>query len=345
MTRTIEAFAAYHRHKELLTDYLQVSSGGLALLRRNIDVPNAPVLLGAFVDACGVKHWGKGKHYRSAVEKVDAGIAALGEQGVIQHVAAFDVFTRSAVQDASRFCAQARNGFKELNHRHELLRLSSAKRWVSHHCCNDVATRLGPLSKRLGELKQWISWTPSQKLSPTLPLFDLIRSIRNRIAHDGGIVGADLAEISGSPEVAAALVAFRSGYARRDLPPLPQFVRGQSLRLDAVHAILFGAFLYEIAKEVNVYIASLLVDDEFIDMAFYYSSLVEEHPFRTVRHRSAENRVCYFLTERYLREANAPGPERVIKRLASQIVVEPGEPAHDTTYWKVALARHKVLRA
>jgi hypothetical protein len=194
VSRSIEAFAAYHRKKEFLTDYTQVVSAGLALLRRNIAVPNAPALLGSLVDACGVKYWGKGKHYQNANEMVKIDSSQLAEQGIIQHIAAFDLFTRSIVQDLGRFSARARKNHAGLNHDHRLLRLSPAGRWVSDHCCNDLAGRLDSLSHRLDELCDWIGWVPSDKLNPALPLFEVIRSIRNAIAHNDGIVGADLVD-------------------------------------------------------------------------------------------------------------------------------------------------------
>jgi hypothetical protein len=121
-------------------------------------------------------------------------------------------------------------------------------------------------------------------------------------------------------------------------------VRGSSLQLEAVHSILFGAFLYEVAKELNARAVSLLDDEEFIDMAFYYSCIVDEHPFRTVRHRSAENRVCYFLAHRYLREVNAPGTDAVIRRLSTQRLPV-GKDENITTHWHVALSRHLALLA
>jgi hypothetical protein len=341
VARTVEAFAVYHRKKELLSDYLQVASAGLALLRRNIGVPNAPTLLGSLVDACGIRYWGKGKAYKNAPEKVDVCLAALAEQGVIQQVAAFDLFTRSLVQDLARFSARARSQYNAINHDHHLLKVSPAGRWVSAHCCNDLAGRLGTLSPRLDDLQQWIGWTPSVRLSPTLPLFQFICTIRNGIAHSDGLVGAALEEFSSSREIADALTAFRRGYARGDLPPLPPFVRGRSLQLETIHSILFGALLYEIAKELNSHAVDLLDDSEFIDMAFYYSCVVDEHSFRTVRHRSAENRVCYFLAERYLRDGNPPGTNTVIRRLTAQRLQ--AADGVNTTLWQVALERHATL--
>ena len=341
MGRSLEAFAAYHRKKETLVDYLQVASAGLALLRRNLDVPNAPTLLGSLVDACGIKHWAEGKHYNNALEKVDASISALADLGIIQQVAAFDVFSRSLIQDVTRFSSQARQRFAPLGHDHHLLKLSPAHRWVSAHCCNDVVGRLNSLSSRLDELQVWIGWSPSGRLSPTLVLFDLIRSVRNRIAHDDGIVGSDLEELSGSREIANALGAFRREYARADFPALPKFKRGRPLNLSTVHSILFGAFLYEIAKEMNAYAVSLLNDDEFIDMAFYYSCLIDEHPFRTLRHRSVENRVRYFLASRYYRKENAPSIDAVRRRLTTQQVQSNGRAS--TTLWRIALARHEEI--
>ncbi|WP_215762550.1 hypothetical protein [Acetobacter sp. P1H12_c] len=343
MARTIEAYATYHRKKELLTDHLQVATAGLSLLKRNIQTSNAPVLLGSLVDACSVDHWGKGKHYKNADEKVDFALASLAEQGIIQHVAAFDLFTRNLVQDIVRFSSRARATLPHCNHDHQLLRLSPAHRWVSNHCCHDLSGKLDTLSKRLDELKLWLGWRPSAKLAVTLPLFDLIRSIRNRIAHDDGMIGSDLQKLAASEEVKTAFAMFRAEYAKRDLPVLPAFKRGQRLNMKTVHAILFGAFLYEIAKELNVHATTLLNDEEYIDMAFYYSCVVEEHPFRTRRHRSAANRIAYFLAERYWRDRVAPGTSAIRNRLDGEALVDITQPEFNTSYWKVALSRHQEL--
>jgi len=343
MARTIEAYATYHRKKELLTDHLQVATAGLSLLKRNIQTSNAPTLLGSLVDACGVQHWGKGKHYNSADEKVDTALAGLADQGVIQHVAAFDLFTRNLVQDAARFSSRARKTLPHLKHDHQLLRHSSANRWVSDHCCHDLSGKLDTLSKRLDELKLWLGWTPSAQLAPTLPLFELVRSIRNRIAHDDGVIGADLQELAASEEIKAALGAFRAQFSKRDLPALPVFRRGQRLNMTTVHAILFGAFLYEIAKELNAYATTLFDDGDYIDMAFYYSCVVDEHPFRTLRHRSAGNRIAYFLAERYWRDRASPGVATITDRLTSQMLVHAAQPKFNSSYWKVALLRHEEL--
>ncbi|QEN84738.1 hypothetical protein FZC33_00120 [Labrys sp. KNU-23] len=343
MARTIEAYATYHRKKELLTDHLQVATAGLYLLKRNIQTSNAPALLGSLVDACAVQHWGKGKHYKSADEKVDTALASLADQGVIQHVAAFDLFTRNLVQDIVRFSSHARDTLPHCKHDHQLLRLSPANRWVSDHCCHDLSGRLDTLSKRLDELNRWLGWRPSAKLAAALPLFELIRSIRNRIAHDDGMIGADLQELAASEEIKVALAEFRAEYAKRDLPALPAFKRGQRLNMTTVHAILFGAFLYEIAKELNAYATSLFNDEEYIDMAFYYSCVVEEHPFRTLRHRSAANRIAYFLAERYWRDRAAPGASAIINRLAGETLVHSSQPKFNSSCWKVALSRHQEL--
>ena len=312
MQRTLEDFALYHRQREQLNDYLQIALAGLTLLNRNISVSNSAILLGALVDACDVSHWRAGTRYHSAAKKVDTVISILGEQGVSQQVALFDLYTRSAIQDVSRFSQRARTDLIRLNHEHKLLRLNQADRWVSHHCCNDLTDKLSGFANRVAELRDWLKWTPTPKLISILPLFELIFKVRNRIAHYAGIVGDDLETFSTSEAVANSLAAFRAHYASGDLPSLPTFVRGRGLNLKAVHAILFGAILYEIAKELNAHLASYIEDNEFIDMAFYYSCVVAEHPFRTVRHRSAENRVQYFLQHRYFPQSSSQDSKRLL---------------------------------
>src|SRR5215207_5521108 len=48
------------------------------------------------------------------------------------------------------------------------------------------------------------------------------------------------------------------------------------------------------------HVSAQLTEGEFIDMGFHYGVMVDTHPFRTVRHRTAEARVGYFVGGRYL---------------------------------------------
>ena len=343
MPKSTEAFSSYHRQKELLTEYIQISTAALALLCRNVEVPNAPEMLGTLVDACGIKHWGNGKKYNRAIEKVNAGRDALACQGIIQQVSAFDYFTRNIIVELARLSSRARHEHPQLAHEHHLLKLSPQQRWVISPCCNEVVDHLHDFSERLDELRQWIGWQPSARLIPILPLIDLVRQIRNRIAHYDSFVGSELEEFARSRNVTEALSAFRQRYARRSLPELPSFDRGVRLQLTPVHVILFGAFFYEIAKEVNAHAADLLSDDEFIDMAFFYSCIVSKHSFRTIRHRSADTRIRHYLTGHYLRENNVPSLQRVIRRLSNQSLAQPTQRPNQTTLWRIAQTRHQEM--
>lgn len=341
--KTIEAFAKYHRQKELLTDYIQIGSASLSLLGRNINVSNAPSLMGELVDACSIPHWSKGKRYPEPEKKIASVETSLANFGIIQHTAAFDYFSRNIIVDAMKFSERARVMLPSLTHDHQLLILSPQRRWVMSPCCNEVVDRLGDFSDRLDKLKDWLGWMPRPALVATFPIFHLMRRIRNRITHHDGIVGSDLEEYASSQAVTDAITAFRNQFARGALPPLPTFTRGTALSLHAVHAVLCGAFLYEVAKDLNEHVAELLSVDEFIDMAFYFSSIVDEHPLRTIRHKSAESRINYFLTERYLRSRLLVNGQMIIRRLRSQSLISREWPEASATAWKVARERHEQL--
>ena len=210
-------------------------------------------------------------------------------------------------------------------------------------CCNEIVDRLGDFSDRLDRLQDWLGWIPAPSLVATFPIFHLMRRIRNRITHHDGMIGADLEEYASSRDVTDAIAAFTRDFARRELPQLPAFTRGTSLALHAVHAVLCGAFLYEVAKAVNKHVTDLLSVDEFIDMAFYFSSIVDEHPYRTIRHRSAQNRISHFLSGRYLRTQDLVSGQTIITRLRNQNLSSRDRPEANTTCWRVARERHDQL--
>ena len=97
-------------------------------------------------------------------------------------------------------------------------------------------------------------------------MLDLVRSVRNRIAHDGSSVGSDLAELAASKENSHALAAFRARYAKGAPLQLPELEGGKPPGLQVVHAILFGLFLYEAEKKLKDYAARLTDDNYFSDM-------------------------------------------------------------------------------
>jgi hypothetical protein len=137
--------------------------------------------------------------------------------------------------------------------------------------------------------------------------------------------------------------AFRTHFTRREFPSLPEFERGRLLDLLPVHAIFFGAVLYEFAKELNEHVCSNMTDGEFIDMAFYYGALADFHPYRTIRHRTAAARVSYFLDGRYLL-GKSIGREAVIRRLKSQeVTIRHKNKNFETDLWKITGERHQKL--
>ena len=112
-----------------------------------------------------------------------------------------------------------------------------------------------------------------------------------------------------------------------------------------MHAIFFGAVLYEFAKEANEHVCTKISDGEFIDMAFYYGVLDDYHPYRTIRHRTASARASYFLEGRYMMRSLL-GQDAVMLRLRSQAIeVRRKNDNVSTNLWKIACERHDQLSA
>ncbi|MGD0076968.1 MAG: hypothetical protein ABSD31_21980, partial [Candidatus Binataceae bacterium] len=343
MRKNVEAHARYYRVKEELTEYIQIGAASLGLLIRNVSVPNGPSLLGGFVDACGVSHWTSGKNYAEPVRKTHDVNRTFSRYAVVQHAAAFDLFSRNIVCDFARFSQWAREHVPGLEHDHILVLYTPQKRWGMSPCCNEMANKIGDLKDRLPDMERLLLWKPSAKVKSIEPLFDLCRMIRNRIVHADSLIGSELETFSASAAVTTALKAFRTHFTRRDAPPLPVFERGRLLDLLPVHAIFFGAVLYEFAKELNDHVCSNMTDGEFIDMAFYYGALADFHSYRTIRHRTAAARVSYFLDGRYLL-GKSISREAVIRRLKSQEVkVRDKNEDIETDLWKITGQRHQEL--
>lgn len=340
--QSIEAYAVYHRSKEGLAELTQIGAAAFSLLKLNVSVPNGGSLLGEFVDACNVEHWGRQKRFSDPTAKTSRIEAMFCRQILVQQISAWDIFTRAATTDLARFSASARSSLPELDHPHALVMLSPQDRWVSTSCCGEIANKFGDLRNRLDDLRRIVGWSPSSKLMKLVPLLDLARMARNRIVHSDSLIGSELAEFSKSKAVSEAMKHFETDYSRAAPPKLPEWKRGGELKLSAANAIFFGAVLLEFAKEINRYSCSKLTDAEFVEMAFYYGCLVETHQGRVIRMRDAEARIRTYLSERYLfASAKRVGDVAAILKIA--VSDTNGKNEVKSTLWKIALQRHKDL--
>ncbi|SDA53994.1 MULTISPECIES: hypothetical protein [unclassified Janthinobacterium] len=344
MKKNIEAFMRYHQAKESLAEYTQIGAAAIQLLKLNVSVKNGSRLLGQFVDACEVTHWGEGKRFPNPVDKTQEIGEMLCNHVLVQQISAFDLFSKSVLADFVRFSDWARKHCPQLKHEHTLVQMSPQGRWVVSSCCNEVGNKLTDLKSRLSEISSMTNWKISTDLVEIEPLFHLARLCRNRIAHSDGIVGSELEDFAKSREVLDAHNKFREKYARAELPPLPNLIRGNRIVLSPENSIYFGAVLYEFAKSINIYMCEKLTEKEFVEMGFFYSCLVETHSGRVIRHRDAVGRINYFLTERYLFKETSKLKE-VSFYLKDKIFNYKGKDMKETTYWKIALARHEILHA
>ena len=344
MKKNIEAFMRYHQAKESLAEYTQIGAAAIQLLKLNVSVSNGSKLLGQFVDACEVTHWGEGKRFPNPVNKTREIGDMLCNQVLVQQISAFDLFSRSVLSDFSRFSGWARKHCQELAHDHALVKLSPQGKWVVSPCCNEVENKLTDLKSRIQELSSMTHWKLPADLQSIEPLFHLARQCRNRIVHSDGIVGSELEEFAESKEISGAHENFRNKYARADLPELPKLIRGNRIILSPANAIYFGAVLYEFARSLNEYVCQKLTGKEFVEMGFFYSCLVETHSARIIKHRDAGARIKYFLTERYLFQETSKIKDASFY-LKEKVTAAKGKDTIESTYWKIALARHEALHA
>jgi len=340
--KSIEAFARYHRSKESLSEMTQIGSAAFELLRRNISGEAGGNILGAFVHACQVPHWSPGKNFTNPTAKTTKIEELFCWHMLVQQVSSFDILTRSIVSDLARFSASARTALPNLMHDHALLMLSPQARWVSTSCCNEIENEFGDLRNRIDDLERLISWRPSASLAKIRPLLDLARMARNRVVHADGLVGSELEEFSRSKEVAHAHAHFAKHYTKAPPPSLPIWKRGHALNLPPAIAIFFGAVLYEFARELNTYTCGMITDKEFVEMAFFYSCVVDTHSGRTKRMNDTEGRVRNYLSERYL-FGDSNSVKNVQTLLNDQIVGQHNNKKVNSTFWKVALSRHQEL--
>ncbi|MFH2136003.1 MAG: hypothetical protein ABII81_12660 [Pseudomonadota bacterium] len=333
-----EAFARYHSAKESLAEYMQIGAAAIQLLKTNISVTNGAALLGQFVDACDMPHWGEGKRFPNPINKTQEISEMLCRHVLVQQISAFDLFSRNCISDFSRFSKWASNNCPNLKHEHAYAAKSIQNNWHVSPCCNEVTDKLGDLKERLNQLQQYTHWKPSQKLESIIPLFHLARRIRNRIVHSDGIIGSDLEEYSKSNETSSAFTSFAKGYTKSAPPLLPVFTKGEMLCIAPVHAIFFGAVVYEIAKEINQFICSKMDDDDMVKMAFHYGCLVETHPFRTIRHKTTEARIKHFLSSRYNYKSTLK-----MKDISVSLNKHKVSNKDATLLWRVAVDRHNFL--
>jgi hypothetical protein len=146
MRKNIEAYTRYYWLKEELTEYIQIGAAALELLARNISVANGPSLLGGFVDACGVRHWTAGKKYADPLRKACAVNKTFSRYALVEHVAAFDLFSRNLVADFARFSHWGRTYLAGLSHAHQLVLLTPQARWGMSSCCNSKGQQYDPMS-------------------------------------------------------------------------------------------------------------------------------------------------------------------------------------------------------
>jgi hypothetical protein len=108
------------------------------------------------------------------------------------------------------------------------------------------------------------------------------------------------------------------------------------------NAIFFGAVLYEFARELNHFACSKLTQKEFVEMAFFYSCIVETHSGRTLRMHDTEGRIRNYLSERYL-FGGATSVKHMPSLLKDVVRGELGGKTFESTLWKVAHSRHNEL--
>lgn len=317
---------------------MQIGTAAIQLLKTNVSVKNGASLLGQFVDACDMPHWGEGKCFPDPISKTSEIGEMLCKHVLVQQVAAFDLFSRDVVSDFAKFSQWARDNCPKLKHKHAYAVLSPQHKWCVSPCCNELVDKLGDLKVRLDEIQSYIQWQPSDKLKSIIPLFHLARKFRNRVVHSDGMIGADLEEYARSKEVEKAFESFVKNYTKSSPPLLPKLKKGDVLSLSPVNAIFFGAVLYEVAKEINEFVCSKMENTDFVVMAFHYSCLVETHPFRTIAHKSAGARIKHFLASRYIyREASK------IKEVVSFLKPQVTANNSSTSLWSVAVTQHNLL--
>jgi hypothetical protein len=143
-----------------------------------------------------------------------------------------------------------------------------------------------------------LGFAPAQADLASIPLFDFFRRCRNRIIHQDGTAGRELAEFAKSREVGRSLAGL-SPAVRRMVATLPILNADDPIPLTPLHSILFLVVTFNLYKALVARVRARLNEDGCLRMSAYYAYGPARHTFRLPQYRAVIYPAVVFLRFRY----------------------------------------------
>jgi hypothetical protein len=291
-----EAAASYKTRQDVLVRQIQITSVAYTLLGKLVEGAHGDRILGA--------RYGDMAPGARAVNRVpDAALAVrnAGRWGVTFSVTAvqtdFEGACRNLLSDALEFWEPCWTPV-----------LLSAK---------PPSTPIAPLAKRgwagtiseelrsqsadegfLVSCYSLLNIKPTDKDLALLPVFDFFRRCRNRLIHQDGTAGSDLAEFVKSRKIRMAF-NWLPASVKAMVPSLPEFEAADAIILTPQHAVLFLIVARELFNALASRIRAVLDEDGYLRMAAYYAYIPAHHSFREKNYTHVAHPAMHFLTYRY----------------------------------------------
>jgi len=289
---TTEAMCVYAEAHAANTQTIMVSRAAFDVLDRLVDGTNGAELLGSLVAQTG-EPWSE-RRFPDPGKTVQAALQDALNSAVVRHLASLEAFFHHSVKDLVQFDESTRQ-LPTFEHAHDSLSEMNGGRCgrcsnAARDFCNQASEGIEDRISALGKLLHF----DDSDSEPLLLILRYFRLARNRIIHGGGLANAELASLSMSDELKAALTSWYA-QCRRPGPTLPEFYSGDPVAFDAPQAVLLIAIAYKLAKSVTAMIASTMSARSYLEMALYYSLCADDHPHRESTHTDAEKPVANFL--------------------------------------------------
>jgi hypothetical protein len=132
-----------------------------------------------------------------------------------------------------------------------------------------------------------------------LPLYDFFRRSRNRIIHQDGTAGRELAEFAKSQPVLKSFEALTPN-VRRMAPSLPELRSQDLILLKPQHAILFLVVTFNLFRALWARVQPSLNEEGYLRMSAHYAYGASHHAYRDQSYRNVIYPASKFLRFRYV---------------------------------------------
>ncbi|MEI6702402.1 MAG: hypothetical protein WCL71_02545 [Deltaproteobacteria bacterium] len=294
-----EAAAVYKERQATLDAHIRIGAVAFGLLGRIVDGKNGDRVLGEFYGALGKKI-----RPVQRVPRHEDTILTAYQRNIVLSLAAVQTDFESACRDLlsdvmefwpSSFKAQLAGVRPPPDAPHTL-----AKRgWAG--CISEVLRSSSAGADFVKACYNFLELTPTDSDLERLPIFEYFRRCRNRVIHQDGTAGLDLATYSQSKELLSAVNNLPASVKAMvaTLTTLPETKADEQIVMEPTHCILFLIVARSLFDALAAKIQKRLSDEGYLRMAAYYAYGPPFHAFRLGREKHVVYPARRFLSERY----------------------------------------------